>query len=224
MIADMTLSHEAKMSEVPDSYKWSAKPIRDGLGLPPKGWTALTAWGQLYREAGVPIMPNTRVQFKDFSTYLLSKSSNRWTRVQYSINVSGAAYVEDFVGDKSIAPDLRTEADGSTSVKLVKAYNFHFWPANDRAKIDPNDVAGVLTTFKARLILDDPAKADDRSKARYLAGSGGDCWESSTAVWDNWMTNGGLGVGRMKRVNNQWSSYNFHTRDPEDLRKNPPPL
>jgi hypothetical protein len=90
--------------------------------------------------------------------------------------------------------------------------------------INPEDVAGILTTVQARLITDNPQQPDDRFKARYLLGMGGDYWLSMTAEWDNWTTNGGMGVGKLKYVTNRWRVFNMTTLSPNEIRQNPPPI
>lgn len=78
---DMRLPHEAKLHGVPDSYDWSAGP-RLGMGNDPEEFRALTAWGQVYEAASGNPAWNSRVQLKNIQTYILSKSTNTWTRVE----------------------------------------------------------------------------------------------------------------------------------------------
>jgi len=220
---DMKGPHEGKPSGVPSSYDWANGPIVDKSRDVSK-YEAYTAWGQVYSDAAGNPATNTRVQIKDVQTYMLSKQDGKWHLLQSSIDVDGAAYREDFSGDVNIPADIREEPDGSISVQLSEGYNYHFWPSTGRTPINPEDVAGLVMTVKARLITDNPQQPDDRSEARYLLGMGGDYWTTMTAQWDNWTTNGGVGVGKLKYVTPEWQYFTMHTLSPEEIRQNPPPL
>ncbi|HYX35179.1 MAG TPA: hypothetical protein VE954_18950 [Oligoflexus sp.] len=223
IVSDMLAPHEGLMHGVPASYSWSAKP-RVGMGNDAGSWTALTAWGQVYEAAEGSRAVNTRVALRNSAAYFLSKASKTWKRIQFSDDVEGAAYREDFSGDYNQPADIRREDDGSISVPVGHGFNFHFWPRGGRAPIDPNDIGGIFTTFQARLVLDDKTKPDDRQNARFLAGSGADYWLNPYSVWDDWKTNGDVGIGRMRFVESTWASYNMHSLTEQEVRDNPPPI
>ncbi len=218
----MTTPHEGMPQGVPTSYNWASKP-RVGWGNNPQGFQAMTAWGQLYEAATGNPATNTRAQIRNIRAYILSKRDGQWYLLQSSIKVEGAAYREDYVGDVNRAADIRYEPDGSASVKAGQGYNFHFWPPG-RASIDPNDVAGIFTTVQARLLIDNPQQVDDTSQARYLLSMGGDYWLNLTAKWDNWKTNGDIGIGKFKYVTTGWRAFNMTTLSSDQIRQNPPPL
>jgi hypothetical protein len=223
IIDDMSKIHEAKPHGVPSNYNWALRP-RIGMGNDPGGFKAMTAWGQLYEAAEGNPAANTRVQIRDLEAYLLSKTDRQWLKLQGSLRVEGAAYREDFAGDANKPADIRREPDGSVSVTAGGGYNFHFWPSTGRAAIDPADIGGILTTCQARLIPDDSTQADDRGQARYVLSIGGDYWSTLSAVWDNFKTNGDIGIGRFKYVRNEWQAFNMCTLSASALRSNPPPL
>ncbi len=183
----------------------------------------MMAWGQLYEAATGNPATNTRVQIRNIRAYMLSKRDGQWYLLQSSTRVEGAAFREDFAGNVNKAADIRYEPDGSISVKAGQGYNFHFWTPS-RASIDPNNVAGIFTTVQARLVTDNPQQADDRFQARYLLGMGGDYWLSVTAKWDNWKTNGDIGIGKFKYVTTSWQAFNMTTLSADQIRQNPPPL
>lgn len=185
----------------------------------------MIAWGQLYAQAGGSPAKNVRVQIANIEAWLLSKKSGRWSRVQQDTTVQGAAYREDFANDVNIPADIRRDADGSVAVKLASGYNYHFWPGSGRIPIDPDDIAGVVTLVRARLVVDDPQSPDDRTQARLLLGMGGDYWLSLDSPWDaNFQNNGDIAIGRMKWVTNDWQLFGMTTLDEEALRSNPPPI
>ena len=222
IITDMTLPHEGRPHGVPTSIDWALKP-RVGAIVPPAGWNAAIAWGQLYEWIEGNPATNTRVQIKDLEMYYLSKSDQKWHLLQKSVGVDGAAYVEDFAGDVNKPADKRIEPDGSVSVKAGGGYNFHFWSKLGRVKYPVNDVAGCYVTVKARLAVDKAELPDDRAKAKYVMSVGGDWWQNQTIAWDQWKTNADMGIGRFRFVTPEWKSFNMITIPIDSLRKNPPP-
>ncbi len=223
IIYDMSPPHEGMPQGVPTNLNWASGP-RVGMGDNPKGFKAMTAWGQLYEAATGNPATNSRVQIKNIKAYMLSKQDGKWHLLQRSKKVDGAAYREDYTGDVNKPANIRYHKNGSVSVKAGQGYNFHFWCANGRASVDSNDIAGIFTTVQARLIIDNPQQADDRSKARYLLSMGGDYWLSLTAKWDNWTTNSDIGIGKFKYVTTRWQAFNMVTLSPTEIRQNPPPV
>lgn len=220
IIGDMTLPHEGRPHGVPDSYSWAAGP-RVGMGNDPGTFRAMIAWGQLYEDAEGNPATNTRVQIRDIRAYIL-RGDGQWHLLQSSQRVEGALYREDFAGDVNIPGEIRREDDGSISVIAGQGHNFHFWTPQ-RSPIDPDDIHGVFTTVQARLIVDDPALPDDRHTARYLMSMGADYWLSTTAQWDNWTTNGDIGIGRFRYVTPAWQWFNMTSLSEAELRQHPPP-
>ncbi|UBF25959.1 hypothetical protein K9N68_31220 [Kovacikia minuta CCNUW1] len=223
IVSDMQPPHEGMPRGVPKDFSWARGP-RVGMGNNPKGFRAMTAWGQLYEPAQGNPASNSRVQIRNIKAYLLSKRDRRWHLLQNSKLVQGAAYRQDFAGDANKRADIRYERDGSLSVKTSDGYNFHFWAKGRRASIDPDDVAGIFTTVQARLIVDDPQRPNDLVKARYLLSMGGDYWLDSTAKWNKFSTNGDIGIGKFKYVTPQWQAFNMSTLSPAEIRRNPPPV
>ena len=223
IIYDMKPPHEGRPRGVPSNYNWAFAP-RVGMGNNPQGFKAMIAWGQLYEAAEGNPATNTRVQIENIQAYILSKKEGRWHSYQSSKLVAGAAYREDYTGDVSKPADLRYEQDGSISVKAGGGYNFHFWNADGRVEIDPNDIGGVYTTVQARLVIDNLQKPDDRSQARYLLSMGGDYWLDLTAPWDNGQTNADIAIGKFKYVKQRWQAFNTNTLAPNQIRRNPPPI
>ncbi len=222
IISDMQGLHEGRMHGVPDSSDWARGP-RLGMSNNPGNFRAIIAWGQVYEAAEGNPATNSRVQIKDIETHVLGKDG-RWNRAQFSVMIEGDAFVEDFKGNTSKAADVRAEPDGGVSVTAGGGFNFHFWTVGGRAAIDPANVRGVFTTFKARLVLNNPSRPDDRAQARYVASAGADYWLNTTAQWNDFKTNGDVGIGKTKYVRSEWRSFNMHTLTPDELRRNPPPF
>lgn len=222
LVSDMIGRHEGRMSGVPSFYNWIVGP-RIGMGNSPGSFRWMTAWGQIYREANASLPSNTRVEIRNIKAYVLRKSDNRWYLLQQSSSVEGSAFREDYANNQNILLSKRNESGDATSIRLLPGYNFHFWPATPRARIQPGNISGMYVTFQARLISDNSRLPDDRSTARILAGAGGDYWLNESGGW-NGSTNADFAIGKMKFLTTKWQSFNAHTLDSVKLRINPPPL
>ena len=223
IIDDMAKCHEARPQGIAETVNWSKCP-RLGMGNHPGEFTAMIPWGQVYVPVEGNPATNARVQLRNLETYYLSKTDNKWHLWNGSFAVEGAAYVEDFAGDVSKPADVRTEPDGSVSIRTEEGFNYHFWTTQGRSKINPGHVKGVFSTCQARLIRHDENLPDDRDSARYILSIGADYWLNLEAEWDQWKTNGDIGIGRFKLVTKSWQAFNMHSLSEDELRKNPPPM
>jgi hypothetical protein len=194
---------------------------------PPVDWHSMTMWGVVYAADGwSPSQAlNTRVQIKDAESWILSKSTGKWTEVQDADQVEGAAYVADFKNNVSKETWMKDESanGGGISVIAGNGYNFHFW--TKRVDINPTDIAGVYTKFDARLVKHNPNGPDDRAEARYVASAAGDYWRSKSAPWaSDWSNNSQIASGRYKWVTNDWRTFSMGTLPTDQMMNNPPPL
>ena len=219
---DMAQPHEAIPNGI-EGQDWRLAPRLAGGNNPPEGWTAMTTWGQVYAPTTGNPAVNTRFQIKNMQTWYLSKATGEWINWQKSSNVAGANYAEDFQNDRNIPADLREENEGY-SASLQPGFNFHFWPAEGRVTMDPEDIAAVWTAIDGRLILDDPDGVNDMAEARMMMSVGADYWTTLTAEWDQWKTNGDIGIGRFRFLTKDWQTFNMHTMTEEQLTQNPPPF
>jgi len=222
---DMRLPHQARLHGVPAYFDWYSGP-RINMGLDPRGFAAMTAWGQVYEAAAGSPATNTRVELRNIRAYYLSAVDHSWHVLQASGSVEGDAYTENYEGNVNTASDIRPEADGGLSVTVGGGLNFHFWPAADRGELPPpGDIAGIFASVQARLIVDDPGKPDDRAQARLLVGMGGDYWRDADAQWaPDYANNDDIAIGRHRYVKSGWMWFNMTTMSLAELRKYPPPL
>jgi hypothetical protein len=196
---------------VPTTWDWAHHP---DVTEPTNGaMAAMTAWGQIYAEAGVrePPRGSVRVEVSHIRSFIWSNSQRRWALVQDSLSADGAHYFEDFRGNRSVPADLMTEPDGGTSVGMIPGFNFHFWPMTGRAGLLPGDVGAVITAYEARLI------GPSAAHARYLANAGGDWWRTTSAPYEGSSTNAnnaGIGEGRFVQLCSSWSTIAFYTGGP----------
>lgn len=223
IIADMEKAHEGRPHGVPESLDWVDEP-RVNMGNDPGDFRAFTTWGQVYEDAEGNPAENTRVELRGMKAYVFSQQDRQWHLLQDAERIEGAAYVEDFADDEHKPADTLYTDDGTVTVKLEEGYNFHYWPASGRVRIDTLDIGGIFTTCQARLVIGDPNGPDDRDEARYLVGMGADYWQSLDADWDHFETNGDVGLGRHKYVRSEWRAFNMTSAPAELLRQHPPPL
>ena len=217
--ADMQGANEAYPHGVPLSWDWANGPVI-GMGNNSNGEQAITSWGVVYVAAQGNPATNTRVNIQNLQLYFLQKSSGKWLLLQNTSAPDGDAYPEDYQGSSKTG-DVRTEPDGTISVTAGNGFNFHFYP-DGRAAINPSDIGGIVALFEARLIVDNPALADDRSSAQYLCSAGADYYPSVGGPGiDN---NPSVGNGKMKYVQSQWRSFAMTTLTQAQLESNPPPV
>lgn len=254
IINDMRLYNEGELAGVDKGNGWASGPGYVIMGNIPRGtntpsywkpanthfkssatWNAVIPWLVVFDGVGNGAT-NTRVQMRNIKLYMKRKSTNRWEVITNQA-ISGEDYPKSLQGDQTTRADIRYEADGTRSLKPNGRNRvFHGWgsPIN----FDAWDLKALVTTVQARLVVDNPARPDDRSRAKFLIHVGADYYpETSTRVAATAPAYyfPGVGVSRAKFVRNEWRAFNFSTIDagkPEpggsistqELINNPPPL
>ena len=222
---DMNLPHEGVPRGLPPTTDWAAGP-RIGWGNnPPNDWNAMIPWGQIYADSRGNPAVNVRCQIRNMQAWYLSKKDDQWKKWVLTSRIDGANYAEDFQNDVNIPADIRQEGPGAgiSVPPPSQGYNFHFWSEEGRIVMDPLDIAGVWVSIEARLIAANENLPDDRDAARLLFSAGADYWQSPTAAWDQWKTNGDIGIGRFRYLTSKWQAFNMHTLSEAQLQSNPPP-
>ncbi|MFY8004113.1 MAG: hypothetical protein ACOVNR_04690 [Chitinophagaceae bacterium] len=222
VINDMKGSHESKLNGVPLSYNWSLKPRINFGNKPPKGWTAMLPWGQVYRDSKPIRTKNTRIQIKNLQAWYLD-TLNKWHLWGNTSDLYGKNFNEDYIDNKNIDAAIKQERSGGISIKLIEGFNFHYWRRRGRYSINPTNIKGVWISAEARLIVEDIKQKDDRKLANFLMGVGADYWMDTTALWDNFKTNGDIAIGKLKYIKREWQTFNMHTLDENTLINYPPP-
>jgi hypothetical protein len=200
---------------VPGSYDWARHPRThqfDSSG----SFRAFTAWGQLYQCAGARATPAAPVDLRDLQAWVLLRSSARWRRIQFSSDLGGAAFAENYAGPTVAG---RYSASSTvTSAHLVSGHNFHFWPYAGRVSVNASDVAALTVGLEARL-----GRAPARAPTPCLVLSvGGDMWRSLTAT-PGGSSSTDVGIGRFKRVVHRWRLFTMTTAPADLLERRPVP-
>jgi hypothetical protein len=200
------------------SWNRGASSTKKLMGAP-AGFSALTAWAQVYQQSGVPVSPDNAsdtVQVQDFTTYILL-TTGTWVEAQSQAQsgVSGAHYVADFSDDAHIPFNVQKLPDGSASIDAPPAgYNNHFWPTGT-ASFTPGTVAGVFV--EARM------KTNDRN-ANLVAQLGADWWRYAGAPYAGVNVNNiAVGINDWTKLTTQWKALYFTTLSAQQLEANPPP-
>jgi len=166
---EMHLAHEGYPHGVPSSYNWYASSLlKNAVDEYSEGFKAWTGWGQVYEaEEGNPAT-NVRVELKNYQAYYLD-TNGVWHEIITVENINeGAGYTEDYQGDiTSSDPNItRFESNGHMAVLVGNGYNFHFY--TPRMPVPQYGVVQVVSSFDARIIIDDVQGIDDRDKAKII--------------------------------------------------------
>lgn len=217
LISDMTQPSQDLPQGVPTSYDWATHPRVRPL-TPMLSYQAFTAWSQLYQCAGTTPSKNETVDLSDLQSWVLLRGAAHWRRIQFTSDMQGAAYAEDFVGP-TVAAHYVAGPDG-TRVEPVVGHNFHFWPSAGRVSLRATDVLGLIVAVRARLGSSVPRGA---TSPCLVLSVGGDMWKSPTAQ-PGGSSSGDVGIGRFKRVDRQWRLFTMTTASPRLMRRFPLPL
>jgi hypothetical protein len=206
---------------LPVGLPWDTDTSSTKTVMPaPSGWSALTAWGQVYQEAGASVSPNAAsdtVQIANFKTYV-HLTNGTWVEVQNQAQdgISGGHYIADFsAGDAHLPLSEQTLSDGSVSFDAPPSgYNDHFWPSL-RGTFTPGTVDGVFV--EADMKTNDPS-------ANLVAQLGADWWRNATAQYAGLNANNtAVGLNDWTKLTTQWQTLYYTSLSPQQLRADPPP-
>lgn len=216
LLSDMTHPSEKLPAGVPGWWDWARHPRTRPIA-PLRRFGAFTAWGQLYQCAGTTSTPRATTQLRDLQAWVLLRGSSRWRRIQFSSDLGGAAFAENYAGP--VAPGRYSASSTDTSVHMVTGHNFHFWPDAGRVAINASRIAAITVALEARL----GATPRHTRMPCLVVSVGGDMWKSVTAVAGSSASD--VGIGRFKRVEDSWRLFTMTTASAAVLRRSPlPPL
>lgn len=214
--ADWSRPHEGRAMGVPRDFDWALRP-RLEAGNQSGVFSAATGWGHIFWGKDTVGHPGS-VQVRNFQTYLCHGADRRWVRIQ-SGGIEGAEFRADFKDNSArAAPSFNTE-NGISTISFDVGKAFHFWPANGRAPLPDKPLCGFLVLLEARTLAPANNKTDAAQEGGYLIGAGADYWIDKASPWDNFKTNKGVGLGRLKYVGTSWSWYGMSTAANDDLQR-----
>ena len=231
IVADMKLMNDAPLAGIPSHYGFATGPGQIVMGSDPRGsatpswwnpynqayksgtyWNTMLPWFVVFDGTGNTAW-NTRVEMRAMKAWYKRRSTGQWVKFAEGA-VDGWNYPKTLTGSNVTAPDLRTEASGTKSIRPAGGNSvFHGWCCG-KQWIDAPDLEAVFITMQARLIVSDPSQPDDRARAQYLLHVGGDYYPTASTGIDAFAPteyNPGAGMSRAKLVRNEWQSYSFTT-------------
>jgi hypothetical protein len=224
------LGTDPRMTNAPDWFRQSYPSYINGTYM-----RALLPWVVIFD--GVDNRAtNTRIHIRNMRAWYLSRSTGQWRSLGLSPGVSGYNTGKTTLVGGNIAENKRSNADGSVEIKppTDTSLAWHGWWNNGRIPIEPTDIQALLVTLQARLTVDNPGLADDRTRSQYMVQMGADYYYDQN--W-NWTIGApGVGTSRSKLVKNDWQAFNLFTFTDVGIsepgggiteaafRRNPPPL
>lgn len=200
--------HEAKPYGVPNSYRWQARPFVQAGSHPPAGFRAITGWGQIFRASGTDPV-NLDVSIRNLRTYILLPSG-KLELIQSSSSLDGAQFNPDYRNNANTPADIRSDADGDTSVSTNPFAAFHFWPSSGRVTFEPGTVRGVVVAVEAKINTKHGQTVADVNH-RLILSVGADYWVAPDSRWDNYTTNIGVAMGRFSYLGTEWKCFTMTT-------------
>jgi hypothetical protein len=222
-ISDIIAQNTVGQSEglpvgVPTYYDWY-NGKNSGASAPPSDFTSVTAWGQVYQQAGQPANtnPNANVEIANARTYVHLKATGEWVLVQdqATSGIDGGHFVNDFAGNQAI--DMRVSNLSGGTVGLApppSGYNDHFWQTS-RGAYSAGSVDGVYVQMDMR--VSDPS-------LHLVANIGADWWRSPTAPFvDGMANNPGAGMNNWTVLSTEWSTLGYYSTSTAQFQADPPP-
>jgi hypothetical protein len=199
------LGNDPRMTNAPDWFKSSYPSMINDTYM-----RAMLPWLVIFD--GVDHnATNTRVHLRNMRAFYKSRSTGEWRSLGMSPGASGFNTSKTNLVGGSIPEDKRKNADGSVEIKPPSDTRFawHGWWDAGKVTINPTDIQAVFVTVQARLTVDNPAQADDRSRSQYLLQTGADYYYD--AAWQWTVGQPGVGTSRSKLVKNDWQAFNMMT-------------
>ena len=224
------LGNDPRMSNAPRWFKQSHPTFVSDTYM-----RAFLPWVVIFDGAGHAAV-NTRVELRNMRAFYKSRAAGDWRPIGHSPGLSGYSTPKSTLLAGTVAEDKRVRPGGSVEIKppADPKYAWHGWWDRGRVAIEPQDLAAVFVTVQARLVQDDPALPDDRTRARLLVQVGADYYYDEKWRWT--VGAPGVGTSRSKLVKNEWQAFNLFTfsdvgeQDPgggiseAEFRRVPPPL
>lgn len=185
---------------------------RIGIGNNAQQYSAFVPWGQVFPQESVGSIAPALIEIRDMRAYILSRRTQRWRLVSRTDQIEGRLFLPNFDRNESTAAKVEF-LPNSTRVRLNPAGPFHFWPAQGRIAIDGADVGGVFVVFQSRMV------SGTSVDARYVVATGADYWKTINSKWQNYTTNGDVGIGRFTIPSTKWHRSFMYTGASSDLSK-----
>jgi hypothetical protein len=230
LISDMSEMNDLVLKDVNTKYGFSRGPGYVISGINSGGSNFLLPWFVQFEGEGNAAR-HTRVQMRNMSVFIKSRSSGEWERLLHSESYDGIQCDQgsNYFHCPQMARVQDEDSGGVSSLPLTNL-NLHGWWGS-RAPIDSGDLGAIVVTLQARLIPD--GDVDDRAQAKYLLHVGADYYPEDASPSEVLPP---VGISRSKLVTNEWQTFGMTTlndvglQEPgggissDELRADPPPL
>lgn len=199
------LNHQAVPLGVPQGYSWQAHGNVQAGSNPPSGYSAMTAWGQVFQVSGSASIPLT-LSLRHYKTYVLT-TSNQLIQVQNQGTIAGAQFLPDYSGNSNTSANI-VNSNGVMTVTVLPDKAFQFWPSGRVSispYINPNTIKAWVVAVEAKVSLPS-GTTDPGINTNYLLSVGADYWQTTSAPYPN---NAGIGQGRMTYLTTDWTCKVF---------------
>jgi hypothetical protein len=196
-------------------YKGLYKP--SGYSGPPLGFTAVTAWSQVYPKAEAPAYsnPNATVEAANATTCVKLEKTGEWVLVQRQATnqIAERHFLYNYAMKAAIEMKMSTHPDGSIALAVPPTgYNNYFWPSK-RGTFP----AGEVTAVYVQMDTSDPQLC-------LIANIGADWWRDAAAKFvHGFANNPGAGMSNWIELSTQWSTLGFYSSTTQQIKDDPPP-
>ncbi|WP_018260945.1 hypothetical protein [Methylobacterium sp. WSM2598] len=210
---------EGEPAGVPISYDWYAG-VQKARPAPPPGFSAVTAWGQVYQNKRRPSLGgfDGKVEVARVRTYVHDRIERTWRQVQASEAdpIAGGFFRADFTGGGAGPMPISRGEDGTVSFAAPpEGSNNHFWPVT-RGTFPAGSVDGVYVQMDLRVT--DP-------RLGLIANVGADWWRDETAEFvQGFANNPGSGMSNWVELRTEWRTLSYCSSNELLLSDPPPPV
>jgi hypothetical protein len=155
---------------------------------------------------------NTAVEIRNIRSYVKSRGNGEWVARGRPASTTGLYYgkPDTNLPDKGEVVVRRSSNASTIRVPQNKGYFWHGWSTAGRFAIEKGDIAAILITVQARLVVSDESRQDDIAKAQLGLQVGADYYFTLTDTYSEAYAPA-VGVNRTKTVTRNWQAFNFMT-------------
>lgn len=211
---------EGLAAGIPPGFSWCGGAYKASDRVePPAGFTAVTAYGQVYPKLGSKPRDSARatVEVANAQTYVHSRSDKKWVLVQdqSSTGISGAHLPADFSQRSSLELSVDQKPGSTVAISSPPSgYNSVFWPSS-RGAFEESAIDGVYVRMDMRVV---------DSSMSYVANVGADWWRDPFAMTTGQkLNNSSAGMSNWIELSTEWKTLHFTSWNAGRIESDPPP-
>jgi hypothetical protein len=211
---------EGLAAGIPPGFSWCGGAYKASDRVePPLGFTAVTAYGQVYPKLGSSPRESAKaaVEVANVQTYVHSRSDKKWVLVQdqSSTGISGAHLPADFSQRSSLELSVDQKPGSTIAISSPPPnYNSVFWPSS-RGAFEERTIDGVYVRMDMRVV---------DSSMSYVANVGADWWRDLFAITTGQtLNNSSAGMSNWIELSTEWKTLHFTSWNAGRIKSDPPP-